>query len=214
MSVAKTRKIRVVLGVLAVLVVAGSAPEASAADAGREGDLWKIVSLYSYNSRLVILATMLLGVTSGLVGVFLLLRKRSLMGDALSHATYPGIGLAFLVMISLGEEGKWLPGLLIGAAITGVIGVTLVSVITKTTPLKDDAAILHPVKSLTLEEAVEYVVDGEFVALVRTAECGGVPTLRPIAEGVFALPVFTRRFCTLLCEELAHFAASGLPMGP
>ena len=51
-------------------------------------------------------------------------------------------------------------------------------------------------------------------ALVRTAECGGVPTLRPIAEGVFALPVFTRRFCTLLCEELAHFAASGLPMGP
>ena len=39
-----------------------------------------------------------------------------------------------------------------------------------------------------------------------------MPTLRPIAERVFALPVFTRRFCTLLCEELAHFAASGLPM--
>ena len=53
----------------------------------------------------------------------------------------------------------------------------------------------------------------DFVALVRTAEAGDTPALRPLAEGVFALPVFSAHFCTLLCEELAHFAASGLPMG-
>ena len=36
---------------------------------------------------------------------------------------------------------------------------------------------------------------------------------RSIADGVYALPVFSRRFCTLLCEELDHFKASGLPCG-
>ena len=76
--------------------------------------------------------------------------------------------------------------------------------------IRDDYRPLHP----ALWTLSEDFLHEDFVALVRTAECGGVPTLRLIAEGVFALPVFTRRFCTLLCEELAHFAASGLPMGP
>ena len=46
---------------------------------------------------------------------------------------------------------------------------------------------------------------------MRTAECGGAPTLRPLADGVFALPVFSGRFCALLCEELTHFAARQPP---
>ena len=58
-------------------------------------DLWQVVSLESYNTRLVVVSTFLLGVGSGLAGGFLLLRKRSLFGDVLSHATLPGIGIAF-----------------------------------------------------------------------------------------------------------------------
>ena len=46
---------------------------------------------------------------------------------------------------------------------------------------------------------------------MRTAACGGAPTLRPLADGVFALPVFSGRFCALLCEELTHFAARQPP---
>ena len=34
-----------------------------------------------------------------------------------------------------------------------------------------------------------------------------------IADGVYMLPIFSRRFCTLMCEELDAFAASGLPCG-
>ena len=68
---------------------------------------------------------------------------------------------------------------------------------------------LHP-SLWTLKE--EFLHD-EFVSLVRAAEGGGTPALRPLADGVYALPVFSRSFCTQLCEELTHFAASGLPMG-
>ncbi|WP_296896027.1 metal ABC transporter permease, partial [Thiohalocapsa sp.] len=50
----------------------------------------EVATLQNYNTRLVVLSTSALGIASGLVGTLLLLRKRSLMGDALSHATLPG----------------------------------------------------------------------------------------------------------------------------
>ncbi|MFT6179429.1 MAG: manganese/zinc/iron transport system permease protein, partial [Akkermansiaceae bacterium] len=94
-----------------------------------------------HNTRLVILGVALLGATAGLIGSFLLLRKQSLLGDALSHATLPGIGISFAVMSWLGFSGKNLPGLLIGATITGLLGILLVIAIRRTTRLKDDAAM-------------------------------------------------------------------------
>ena len=105
-------------------------------------DIWEIISLRNYNTRLVILSTTILGIATGLVGSFLLLRKRSLMGDALSHATLPGIALAFGLMTTWGFDGKSLPALLIGATISGVLGVLLMLAIRRTTQLRDDVACL------------------------------------------------------------------------
>ncbi len=94
-----------------------------------------------YNTNLVIAGTTLLGLAAGIVGVFALLRKRSLMTDALSHATLPGITLAFLVAVWLGFEGRSLPVLLLGATLTGVIGVLCIQAILKYSRLHEDAAI-------------------------------------------------------------------------
>jgi manganese/zinc/iron transport system permease protein len=63
------------------------------------------------------------------------------MGDALSHATLPGIGLAFIVSVAAGQAGKSLPVLLAGAVVTGVIGVLAVLAIRNFTRLKEDAAL-------------------------------------------------------------------------
>ena len=104
-------------------------------------DIQDVLFLQNYNTRLVVLSTALLGVASGLVGSFLLLRKRSLMGDALSHATLPGIGIAFGVMVAFGGSGKSLPGLLLGATIAGVLGVLTMLLIRNTTRLRDDVAM-------------------------------------------------------------------------
>jgi manganese/zinc/iron transport system permease protein len=94
-----------------------------------------------YNTSMVIAGTTLLGLAAGIIGVFALLRKRSLMTDALSHATLPGITLAFLIAGALGLESKSLPVLLIGATITGVLGVICVQLILRHTRLREDAAI-------------------------------------------------------------------------
>lgn len=63
-----------------------------------DSDMWlRVLTLADYNTRVVVVGTGLLGLAAGLVGSFALLRRRALMGDALSHATLPGIGLAFHV---------------------------------------------------------------------------------------------------------------------
>lgn len=101
----------------------------------------RVATLQDYNTRIVVLGTAFLGLGCGTIGSFLLLRKRALLGDALSHATLPGIALAFFVMVLAGGSGKWLPGLLIGAAITGVLGVITVLFIRNATRLKEDAGM-------------------------------------------------------------------------
>ena len=100
-----------------------------------------VLLLRNYNTRLVVVCTMLLGCACGLMGGFLLLRKRSLMGDTLSHATLPGVCLAFLAGVLLGGDGKSLPLLLLGATITGVLGCVTVLLIRNHSRIKDDAAM-------------------------------------------------------------------------
>lgn len=94
-----------------------------------------------YNATLVTIGALLLGLAAGGTGAFLVLRKRALMSDAMAHATLPGVGLAFLVMVAFGGDGRNLPGLLTGAALTAALGGVLVQALTRQTRLAEDAAI-------------------------------------------------------------------------
>ena len=71
-----------------------------------------------YNATLVTLGAALLGMAAGVGGTFLFLRKRALVSDAISHATLPGVALAFMGMVALGGDGRNLVGLLSGAALS------------------------------------------------------------------------------------------------
>jgi manganese/zinc/iron transport system permease protein len=94
-----------------------------------------------FNTNAVILGTSLLGIAAGVIGAFALLRKRSLTADALSHAALPGIAGAFLIASSLGYAGRSMPVLMLGAAITGILGVLCIHLILQHSRLKEDAAI-------------------------------------------------------------------------
>lgn len=98
-------------------------------------------ALLAYNTLLVAVGAALLGVAAAAVGTAILLRKRSLVSDAVSHATLPGVCLAFLVMVAAGGDGRALPGLLAGAAVSAGLGLIAVDAMTRTTRLTEDAAI-------------------------------------------------------------------------
>jgi manganese/zinc/iron transport system permease protein len=104
-------------------------------------ELIRVITFQDYNTRVVIIGATLLGLAAGLVGTFLLLRKRALLSDAISHATLPGIALAFIVMSLFLGNGKNLIGLIAGAAVFSILGTASVIFIQKYTRLKDDAAL-------------------------------------------------------------------------
>jgi manganese/zinc/iron transport system permease protein len=104
-------------------------------------EIFRVLTLQDYNTRVVIIGTTLLGLAAGLVGTFLILRKRALLSDTLSHATLPGIALTFILITYLGGDGKNLIALIIGAAVFSVLGTVSVIFIQKYSRLKDDAAL-------------------------------------------------------------------------
>ena len=97
--------------------------------------------MFDYNTRLVILCAGLLGVISGMVGVYLILRKRSLIGDAICHAALPGLAIAFLAHVAIGGDGKNLFWLLAGAGVSGTAGSLAVIALRRWSNLKEDAAL-------------------------------------------------------------------------
>jgi len=89
-----------------------------------------------YTLRTITLGTAVLGAICGMLGSFAVLRKQSLLGDAISHAALPGIALAFLI-----TGAKDTNVLLLGALVSGLIGTFWIRGITKKTHLKSDTAL-------------------------------------------------------------------------
>lgn len=89
-----------------------------------------------YTLRTITLGTAVLGGVTGMLGSFAVLRKQSLLGDAISHAALPGIALAFLITGS-----KDTNVLLVGALISGLLGTLWIRGITTKTHLKSDTAL-------------------------------------------------------------------------
>ena len=89
-----------------------------------------------YTVRIITMGTAALGAILGLLGSFAVLRKQSLLGDAISHAALPGIVLAFIL-----TQTKTTYVLLLGAIISGLIGSVLINSIVKRTHLKTDTAL-------------------------------------------------------------------------
>ncbi|PQV49414.1 manganese/zinc/iron transport system permease protein [Jejuia pallidilutea] len=89
-----------------------------------------------YTLRTITLGTAILGAVTGMLGSFAVLRKQSLLGDAISHAALPGIAIAFLLT---GAKNSNI--LLLGALISGLIGTFWIRGIVKKTHLKSDTAL-------------------------------------------------------------------------
>jgi manganese/zinc/iron transport system permease protein len=91
---------------------------------------------FDYTLRNVALGSGMLGIVGGALGAFAVLRKQSLVGDAISHAALPGIVLAFLLTRSKAP----LP-LMLGAAAAGWVATLLIMRIVGSTRIKFDSAL-------------------------------------------------------------------------
>lgn len=88
------------------------------------------------NTQWVLIGSAILGFASGLIGSFVLLKKQSLIGDAMAHATLPGVCIVYIIF-----NVKSIPLFLIGAALTGLLATYLIQAIVKHSRIKTDASI-------------------------------------------------------------------------
>ncbi len=178
-----------------------------------------------YNATLVAIGATLLGFAAGTTGTFLFLRKRALVSDAISHATLPGVCLAFILMVSLGGDGRNLIGLLVGSSISAWIGLLSLSWLVRNTRLAEDAAIGAVLSvffgfGIVLLTLIQTMGSGrqaglEGFLLGSTAgmlwsdavviAVGGAVTL--------ALILLMRRPMTLVAFDQEYAVARGLPVG-
>lgn len=85
--------------------------------------------------RRALVATLALAVSAAPLGVFLTLRRMSLLGDALSHAMLPGVAVGFMWF------GLSLPAMALGGVATGLLVAAIAGVISRATALKEDASL-------------------------------------------------------------------------
>lgn len=86
--------------------------------------------------RTVVLGAALLGLGSGALGVFALLRRQSLLGDTMAHAALPGVVAGYLLA---GERS--LGAMLTGALVSGVLAALFALYLARATRVKSDAAL-------------------------------------------------------------------------
>jgi manganese/zinc/iron transport system permease protein len=92
--------------------------------------------IFDYTLRNIALGSAILGVVSGILGSFAILRRQGLMGDALSHAALPGVCLAYML------TGVKTPIVLMtGAAIAGWLGMALILLILRRTRIDSGSAL-------------------------------------------------------------------------
>jgi manganese/zinc/iron transport system permease protein len=88
-----------------------------------------------YTDTVVVAGALVLGISAGVLGSFAVLRGRSLVGDAIAHATLPGVCVAFLI-----TGTKEVAGLLAGAAVAGLVAALLMVAVERSV-LRADTAI-------------------------------------------------------------------------
>jgi len=148
------------LGLLAVFSLLAVVPES--AWSAKIGDVVEETSLgqqairfFSFRDpsvRYAVIGSVMLGISCGLLGCFIVVRKMALVGDTLSHAVLPGVALGFLFSgVSASGVFDWSfdvanitknPSLIFcGAVVAGVAGTFLVNTLKQTTKIKEDSAL-------------------------------------------------------------------------
>ncbi|MEY4753769.1 MAG: hypothetical protein RJA44_1444, partial [Pseudomonadota bacterium] len=98
-----------------------------------QATFWAPFTEFAFMRRALV-ATLALGLGCGPIGAILVLRRMSLMGDALSHALLPGAALGFLV------AGFSLPAMSLGSFVVALLVALGAGWVSRVTALREDAS--------------------------------------------------------------------------
>ena len=159
----------------------------------------------SYTLRIVLLCSTLLCASAGLIGAFMMLRRRSLIADVVGHSALHGLAIAFLAAEAARPgSGQEPAGLLVGAMLSGLLGALAVIAIDRSSRLKSDAA-------LAIVLSVFYGLGAALFTVVQDVPTGNAAGLSGYLSGKTAslmaadVKLFAAVACVLLAASLLLF---------
>ena len=176
--------------------------------------------LHSSTFWVVLGGALLLGVVSGVLGSFALLRRQALLGDALAHAALPGVCIAFL----LGGLRKDPLTLLLGAFVAAGLGALVVLLIVRQSRLSGDSALGVVLSvffgaGIVLLGVIQKLPSGSKSGLdafifgqAATLLVEDVVLLAVVAAVALAAVLLFYRYFALLCFDRDFGVSMGLPM--
>lgn len=216
-----SRPLKITLPLVLLLIAVEPAAAAKIGEITETNAWGQVLRFFSFRDpavRAVLLGSVLLGVSCGLLGCFIVVRKMSLMGDALSHAVLPGVALGFLWNMT-----KDPLAIFVGATIAGLLGTLVVYAITHTTRLKEDTALGLVLASfyavgICLLKRIESLAGGNKSGIDKFlfGQAAALNTddlvLMSVVTAVVLVAVFTFYKELLVCSFDVGFAgATGLP---
>ena len=183
-------------------------------------------TIFAYNTLVVLAGTMLLGIAAGITGTFLVLRGRALAGDVVGHAAIPGVALSFLIYSAVfPQEGKSLPVMLLGGAITSGLSIVAIMWMRRVGRLPDDAVLATVLSvffgfGVILQSIAQHSVSGQqsglnnFIfgqaaAMLRS----DVILLAVIALATILISTLLMKEWTLMCFDEGLARVLGYPVG-
>jgi zinc/manganese transport system permease protein len=130
---------------------------------------WNPFAEFGFMQR-ALLGCLLLSASAPLVGVFLLLRRMSLTGDAMAHAILPGAALGYLA------SGLSLGAMTAGGLLAGMAVVLASGLVARSTALREDASL-----------AAFYLLSLAAGVLIISSQGRNVDLLRVLFGSVLAL---------------------------
>ncbi|MDV3168096.1 MAG: metal ABC transporter permease [Candidatus Phytoplasma stylosanthis] len=92
--------------------------------------------LKTYTTLKIFIGSFLLGISSGILGIFIILKKKALVGDALSHTVLPGIAIFYIIFQSTNELIIWF-----GALSSSILSLILMEIIKKYSKIRSDTIL-------------------------------------------------------------------------
>ncbi|MFM9994768.1 MAG: metal ABC transporter permease [Phycisphaerales bacterium] len=181
-------------------------------------ELWRLLSLRDANTRVVLAGTGLLGLASGVIGTFAVLRRRALVGDAVAHAALPGICLAYFTVGT-----RSFTAFLVGALISGVFAAASIAFVRAFTRVKEDAAIGIVIGSffglgLVLSKIIQDQPTGNAAGLGRFLLGSAAAMVRAdawriagVAGAIVVCVALLYKEFKVLCFDTPFAASTGLP---
>jgi manganese/zinc/iron transport system permease protein len=179
----------------------------------------------AYNTLIVLAGCGALGLAAGTVGCFALLRGRALVADAIGHAALPGVALGALLAAALSLEARALAPLLLGAAVTGLLGVLALRGLTRGGRLRDDAAIAVVLSAFyaagtallsivqTVPEAAQAGLTRFILGQAAALRAGDTLLAAAIALACVAVCLALFRGLALLCCDAEFGRVQRVPVG-